>query len=79
MTPQAASTAAHAMSVLFARYIAGQIADQPFEQLAELFDETEASHEDRAAFARYYLDAADDTVALPTASEINHFLAIGRC
>ena len=79
MTPHAANTAAHAMSVLLARYIAGQIADQPFQQLSALFDETEASHEDRAAFARYYLDAADDAVALPDVAEINHFIAIGSC
>lgn len=76
MTPHAANTAAHAMSVLLARYIAGQIADQPFQQLAALFDETAADHAERAAFARFYLDSADDAVALPTPSEIDDLLAI---
>jgi hypothetical protein len=64
------------MSVLLARYIAGQIADQPFQQLSALFDETSADHAERAAFARFYLDFADDVVALPTSAEIDDLLSI---
>ena len=76
MTPRAATPTAPALALLFARYIAGQIADQPFQQLSTLFDETPASHAERTAFARFYLDASEDAVALPSPAEITELLAL---
>ncbi|MDX1438924.1 MAG: hypothetical protein R3284_03375 [Rubricoccaceae bacterium] len=80
MTPSASLHRSHALSLLLARYIAGEIADVQFNQFSELLDESEASSEERAAFARFYLDAVSSgsEVKMPKVNEIKDMLTIAR-
>ena len=78
-TPHSA-TRAHALSHLLAHYITGQVAEAQFADFSELFDEAEASADERAAFAHFYLDALthDGEVKLPKVEELQDVLAIVR-
>jgi hypothetical protein len=81
--PTATAPAAHrvpALTLLLARYVAGEIAEPQFLGLSDLFDEADASAEERSAFARFYLDAldAEGAVNLPPAEELADFLALAR-
>ena len=69
-----------AVSLLLGRYIAGEIAEAQFADVTELLDETDASSEERAAFARFYLDAlsADGDVKMPKTDDFGDFLDIAR-
>jgi len=71
---------AEALSLLLGRYIAGEIAEAQFADVTELLDETDASSEERAAFARFYLDAlsADGDVKMPKTEDLGDFLDIAR-
>jgi hypothetical protein len=68
------------LSLLLARYIVGEIAENELFGLSDLFDETDASPEERAAFAAFYLEqrATDGTVALPKPDELADLLAAAR-
>ena len=66
---------------LFAQYVAGQIADTHWTQLADSLDEATASPDERAAFAAFYLDAANDPaeeLRLPRPHEVSDILQIVR-
>ena len=80
MTSSHSLQRAHALSLLLGRYIAGEIAEAQLSDVTELLDETDASSEERAAFARFYLDAltSDGEVKMPKAEELSEILNIAR-
>jgi hypothetical protein len=71
---------AHALALLLGRYIVGEVAETQLFGLSDLFDNAEASAEERTAFARFYLDAlaADGEVSLPKPEELTTLLALAR-
>jgi hypothetical protein len=71
---------AHALALLLGRYITGDVAETQLFGLTDLFDDADASAEERTAFARFYLDALaeDDEVRLPKAEELTTLLALAR-
>lgn len=79
MTPLAARSAS-AMPLLFAHYVAGKVAQAKWDEFSVAFDEADASAEERAAFARFYLETtiAGDEVALPKPDELEDVLAATR-
>jgi len=68
---------APAFALLLARYVAGQIADTRWSAISVALDAAEADSDERAAFAAFCLDAAED-VHLPTPGEIEELLAVTR-
>lgn len=80
MTSSYSLQRAQALSLLLGRYIVGEIAEAQFADVTELLDETDASSEERAAFARFYLDAlsADGEVKMPKTEDLNDILNIAR-
>jgi len=80
MTSAPSLQRAEALSLLLGRYIAGEIAEAQFADVTELLDETDASSEERAAFARFYLDAlsADGEVKMPKTEDLGEILNIAR-
>ncbi len=71
----------HALTSLLAGYIAGAVDDSVMSRFDELFEDAPASAQERAAFARFYLDAlATDDIeeALPTAIEVPGILGLVR-
>lgn len=65
-----------ALPLLFARYVAGQIAQSQWDAFADAFDEADASADERAAFASFYLDAsAVEEVKMPRPGEVEAMLA----
>jgi hypothetical protein len=84
-TPRAAAPRrypASALTLLFARYVAGQIAESQWQQFADVFDGSDATAEERSAFARFYLDASNSPdagdVKLPRADELKDLLTLTR-
>ena len=75
-----ARRASSALPLLFARYVAGQIAQAQWDDFASAFDEADASADERAAFAAFYLEttSAGDEVALPNPDELGGLLAALR-
>ncbi len=69
-----------ALSHLLGRYIVGEIAEAQIMSVTDALDETDASSEERAAFARFYMDAltSEGEVKMPALDELNDFLAIAR-
>ncbi len=80
MTPSHSQHRVNAMSLLLARYITGEIAEAQFADVTDLLDETDASANERAAFARFYLDALtlDGDVKMPRTEEVSEILNIAR-
>ena len=80
MTSSYSLQRAQALSLLLGRYIAGEIAETQFADVTGLLDETDASSEERAAFARFYLDAlsADGEVKMPKTEDLSDILNIAR-
>ena len=80
MTSSYSLQRAQALSLLLGRYIVGEIAEAQLADVTELLDETDASSEERAAFARFYLDAlsADGEVKMPKTEDLNDILNIAR-
>ena len=80
MTPSYSLQRAQALSLLLGRYLAGEIADAQFAEVTDLLDETDASAEERAAFARFYLDAlsTDGIVKMPKTDDLGEILTIAR-
>ncbi len=66
-----------AMPLLFAHYVAGKVAQAHWDEFSMAFDEANASDEERAAFARFYLEAtiSGDEVALPKPHELEDVLS----
>ncbi|MEM8557610.1 MAG: hypothetical protein AAGG50_07290 [Bacteroidota bacterium] len=61
------------MSLLFLRYVAGQITETRWSSLAALLDDTDATVTERDALARFFLDTAADA-PLPTLPEVTDLL-----
>ena len=80
MTPSHSLQRTQALSLLLGRYISGEIAEAQLADVTELLDETDASADERAAFARFYLDAlsADGEVKMPKTDELSDILNIAR-
>ena len=74
------SRSAGALTLLLARYVAGQVAETQLFGLSNLLDEADATADERAAFASFYLEALNDgeDLALPKADELNEFLGMTR-
>lgn len=77
MQPLTAARPASALPLLFAHYVAGTMAQAQWDAFAATFDEADASAEERAAFARFCLDAtlSGDDVDLPKPDEWADLLA----
>lgn len=71
-----------AMSLLFARYVAGQIADPAWVQIMSILDSDDTSAEERVALANFISDAYQDLgpteVEVPKADEVFDFMSIAR-
>ena len=66
---------------LLTGYITGTVGGDALARFDDLFDETDATAQERIAFARFYLDAlaaGDDADALPTAAEVPGILDAAR-
>ncbi len=74
MSPIAARPA---LPVLLAHYVAGQMAQSQWDQFADAFDEADASAEERAAFACFYLETVSEgtPAKLPKRAELEDLLA----
>lgn len=72
--------ASSALPLLFAHYVAGHIAQAQWDDFASAFDEADASADERAAFAAFYLEttSAGEDVPLPRADELEDLLAATR-
>lgn len=72
-----ARRASSALPLLFARYVAGHIAQAQWDDFASAFDEADASADERAAFAAFYLEStsAGEDVKLPKPDELEDLLA----
>lgn len=77
MQPLTASRSTSALSLLFAHYVAGKMAQGQWDAFAATFDEAEGSAEERVAFARFCLDASlsGEDVELPKPDEWGDILA----
>jgi hypothetical protein len=77
MQPLTAPRSTSALPLLFAHYVAGKMAQAQWDAFAVPFDEAEGSAEERAAFARFCLDASlsGEEVKPPKPSEWNDLLA----
>lgn len=71
-----------AMSLLFARYVAGQIADPAWGQIMNILDSDDTSTDERVALASFISDACNDLgpseVEVPKIDEIYDFVSIAR-
>lgn len=67
-----------ALSVLFARYVSGQINDAIWEQITRILDADDTTPEERMGLMNFISDAWDDlgldAVNLPKLDEINDLL-----
>ena len=77
MHPLTAPRSTSALPLLFAHYVAGKMAQGQWDAFAATFDEAEGSAEERAAFARFCLDASlsGEDVELPKPEEWGDILA----
>ncbi len=66
-----------ALPALLAHYVAGRLAQSQWDDFSDAFDEADASADERAAFARFYLDATlcGDEVKLPKPKELEDLLS----
>ncbi len=74
-------TASHGLTSLLAGYITGTVDDSVMTRFDDLFEDANASAQERLAFARFYLDAlATDDVseALPAPGEASGILGLVR-
>lgn len=71
-----------AMSLLFARYVAGQIADPAWGQIMSILDSADTSTEERVALASFISDACNDLgpseVEVPKVEEVHDIVSIAR-
>lgn len=75
-----ARPASPALPLLFARYVAGQIAQAQWDAFADALDEADASADERAAFASFYLEASatGEEIKLPKPNEVEDLLSAMR-
>ena len=73
---------ATALSVLFARYIAGQINDKAWTQIMSILDADTTPMEERVALANFISDAYQDlgpeSVKVPKLEEVQDFVTLTR-
>ncbi len=79
----AITPAAHrrALSLLFARYVAGQIAEGQWQAFATTYDAAGLDAESRAALAAFYNDAVAEigpAVRMPTPEDVTDLLPVLR-
>lgn len=77
----ATATRTPSLSPLLAGYISGDVSEAAMALFDELFAETSASAGERAAFARFYLDALESgefAEALPHPAEVSGILSVAR-
>lgn len=71
-----------ALSLLFARYVAGQINDSNWERIMRVFDTGEASPDERVAFANFISDVCielgPEAVNVPQPEEVDEMLTWTR-
>lgn len=71
-----------AMSLLFARYVAGQIDDPAWTQIMAILDAEETSAEERVALVSFISDACQDLgpeeVKVPRTEEVRDFVTLMR-
>ena len=74
------TTQDHALGQLLSRYLAGDLTASALDAVTELFEDTDASAQERLAFARFYLDALDaqEGHALPRTEDVADVLAMSR-
>ena len=81
MTIDTLAAPPHALTSLLTGYLTGAVDDSVMNRFDDLFEDAPASAQERAAFARFYLDAlaADDVAeALPTPTEVPGILGLVR-
>jgi hypothetical protein len=70
------------MSLLFARYVAGQIADPAWSQIMAILDAEDTSMDERVALANFISDAfqdlGPDDVKVPPSNEVRDFVTLTR-
>jgi len=69
------------LAALLAGYVSGDVSDDAMARFDDLFQDISASADERAAFARFYLDALDAgeyAEALPHPSEVAGILSLAR-
>ena len=69
------------LQALLFGYVSGDVTESAMRRFDDLFADATASSTERAAFARFYLDAlaaGDDVEALPTAAEVPGILDAAR-
>ncbi len=68
------------MTILLARYLAGQIADQQWSAISSTLDASDANGSERDAYAAFLLDATatSDEVVLPNVDEASDLIAVAR-
>lgn len=69
------SKEATALSLLFARYVAGEISDSSWSTLMALLDESDANPEERLALVNFFNDACTDLG--PSAVNVPHLVEVG--
>lgn len=71
-----------AHSLLFARYVTGQIKESSWRQITRVFDAEVASHDERDAFASFISDAwnevGPDSLDVPRLEEVEEMLTFTR-
>ena len=82
MKPQASfrpTTPLAPMPLLFARYVAGQIADPFWDQFMQVLDANETPPAERLALAAFlndaFFDLGPDTIKMPQSKEMKDLLA----
>ncbi|MEM1054685.1 MAG: hypothetical protein AAGI52_04095 [Bacteroidota bacterium] len=68
---------AHSFTYLLARYIAGAVEPDQLDALCDLMETSNATGDERLAFARYFLDAKDE-VTMPKAREFAEIAGAAR-
>lgn len=69
------------LALFLAGYVSGDVSDDAMARFDALFEDATASAEERAAFARFYLDAlasGEYADALPHPAEVDGILAVAR-
>jgi len=70
------------MSLLFARYVAGQIADPAWNRIMSILDADDTSMEERVALANFISDAYQElgpnNIEVPKTDEVRDFVTLTR-
>lgn len=71
-----------AMSLLFARYVAGQIGDPTWGRIMNILDSSDASGDERVALASFISDAFQDLdpdeVKVPAVEDVEELVTLSR-